>query len=91
MVLRAGRAQQRMTRIAGVYPGAEILLCVTGKGRSERILRAVTALRRLGIDPAAASPAWFVAMGAAVAMDVRPSPYSAEQHAAHRALRQVSE
>lgn len=89
MVLRAGGAHQRMTRVAGVSPGAEILLCVTGKGRSERALRAVTALHRLGIDPAAASPAWFAAMGAAVAMDVRPNPYSAEQHAAHRALRQV--
>ena len=89
MVLRAGGAQQRMTRILGVYPGAEILLCVTGKGRTERVLRAMTALRRLGLDPAAASPAWFAAMGAAVAMDVPLHPYSADQHAAHRALRGV--
>ena len=89
MVLRAGGAQQRMNRFAGVYPGAEILLCVTGKGRSERVFRAVTALRRLGIDLAEASPAWFAAMGAAVAMDVRPRPYSDDQHAAHRALGQV--
>ncbi len=88
-MLRAGGAQQRMTRITGVYPGAEILLSVTGKGRSERVLRAVTALRRLGIDPASVSPAWYAVMGAAVMTDVRPRPYSAEQHAAHRALRQA--
>ena len=88
-VLRAGGPGECMLRIPGVRPGAEVLLCVTGKLRTQRALRIFDAVRRLGIDPGDASPAWIAGVGAALAADLAPRPYSTGQHAAYLALRQV--
>ena len=88
-VLRAGGPGERLCRVTGVRPGAELLLWVTGKGRTARVLRTFAAIRRLGIDPVDVSPPWFARAGAALNADIAPPPYSADQHAAYLAVRRV--
>ena len=88
-VLRAGGPGERLCRVTGVRPGAELLLWVTGKGRTERVLRTFAAIRRLGIEPVDVSPPWFAGAGAALNADIAPPPYSADQHAAYLAVKQV--
>ena len=88
-VLRAGGPDERLCRVAGVRPGAEILLWVTGKGRTGRVLRTFAAIHRLGIDPVDVSPPWFASAGAALHAGLAPRPYSASQHAAYLAVRRV--
>ena len=88
-VLRAGGPGERLCRVTGVRPGAELLLWVTGKGRTEHVLRTFAAIRRLGIDPVDVSPPWFAGAGAALNADIAPPPYSADQHAAHVAVKRV--
>ena len=88
-VLRAGGPGERLCRVTGVRPGAELLLRVTGKGRTERALRMFAAIRRLGIDPVDLSPPWFAGAGVALNADIAPPPYSADQHAAYLAVKRV--
>lgn len=88
-VLRAGGPGERLCRVAGVRPGAEILLWVTGKGRTERGLRTFAAIHRLGIDPVDVSPPWFASAGAALNAGIAPRPYSTSQHAAYLAVRRA--
>lgn len=88
-VLRAGGPGERLCLVTGVRPGAEVLLCVSGKGRTERVLRTFETIRRLGIDPVDVSPSWIAGAGAALSADLAPRPYSAGQHAAYRAVRRV--
>ena len=89
-VLRAGGPGEHLSRVLGVRPGAEILLCVTGKGRTRRVLRTFETIRRLGIDPVDVSPPWIAGAAAALRADVAPRPYSAGQPAAYRAVRRVA-
>jgi len=88
-VLRAGGPGERLCRVTGVCPGAELLLWVTGKGRTGRVLRTLAAIRRLGSDPVDVSPPWFASAGAALNADIAPPPYSADQHAAYLAVKRV--
>ena len=89
VVLRAGGPGERLSRVLGVRPGAEILLCVTGKGRTGRVLRTFETIRRLGIDPVDVSPPWFAGVGVALNAGLAPRPYSADQHAAYLAVKRV--
>lgn len=88
-VLRAGGPGECMCRVTGVRPGAEPLLWVTGKGRTERVLRTFAAIRRRGIDPVDVSPPWFAGAGAALNAGIAAPPYSADQHAAYVAVKRV--
>ncbi len=88
-LLRAGGPGEHLSRLSGIRPGAEILFCLTGKRQTQRALRILAAVRRLGIDPADVSPAWMAGVGSALAAGLAPRPYSAEQHAAYLAVRQV--
>ncbi len=89
LVLRAGWPGAAMVAVTAIVPGAEILLHVTGKGRTERALRAFAAARLLGIDPADISPGWVTGLGAALAENLAPPRYTEAQHAAHRAMRAI--
>ena len=71
--------------IAGVSPGARILLRADGEPGVKAVLTAIDAIEQIGIDPCAvAATYWRMAGNRLAARQLLP-PYTAERHAAHLA------
>ena len=78
-------AQRDIQRIAGVSPGARILLRADGEPGVKAVLTAIDAIEQIGIDPCAvAATYWRMAGNRLAARQLLP-PYTAERHAAHLA------
>ncbi|MFT3819577.1 MAG: DUF2840 domain-containing protein [Rubrivivax sp.] len=82
MVLRACTPGERMQRIAGVRPGAHLLLCAEGEAAVQAVLRRIDAIEALAIDPAGAAPAYWRTLGNRLAARQPLPAYGAERHAA---------
>lgn len=82
MVLQACAPCERMQRIAGVRPGAQLLLCAEGEARVQAVLRRIDAIEALVIEPARAAPAYWHTLGNRLAARQPLPVYSAERHAA---------
>ena len=77
--------QRDVQRIAGVLPGARILLRTDGEPGVKAVLTAIDAIEQIGIDPCAvAATYWRMAGNRLAARQLLP-PYTAERHAAHLA------
>ncbi|WP_439607023.1 DUF2840 domain-containing protein [Hydrogenophaga sp.] len=82
MLLQACTPGERMQRIAGIRPGARLLLCAEGEARVQAVLQRIDAIEALVIDPASAAPAYWHTLGNRLAA-CQPLPvYNAERHAA---------
>ena len=55
----AGRSGNRLQRVPGIRPGAEVLLDASGKARVKRALGAIDGLTANQFDPAHVAPAYF--------------------------------
>lgn len=85
MVLQACTPLDDIQRIAGIQPGARLLLCAEGELQVQSVLPQIDAIETLGIDPAAVSPAYWRTLGNRLTAH-RPLPgYTAERHAAYLA------
>lgn len=82
MVLQACAPCESMQRIAGVRPGAQLLLCAEGEARVQAVLRRIDAIEALFIEPARAAPAYWHTLGNRLAARQPLPVYSAERHAA---------
>lgn len=82
MVLQAGTPGERMQRIAGIRPGARLLLCVEGEARTQAVLQRIDAIEALCIDPAQAAPSYWRTLGNRLAAHQPLPAYDAERHAA---------
>jgi len=82
MVLQACVPGERMQRIAGVRPGAQLLLCTEGEARAQVVLQRIDAIEALGIDPADGAPAYWSTLGNRLAARQSLPVYGAERHAA---------
>ncbi|QKD46344.1 DUF2840 domain-containing protein [Alicycliphilus denitrificans] len=82
MVLQVCTPGERMQRIAGVRPGARLLLCAEGEARVQAVLQRIDAIEALVIDPASAAPAYWHTLGNRLAARQPLPVYSAERHAA---------
>ena len=58
-ILRAVRPGQGYSTIPYVRPGGEILLRLAGQSKVESALKAIEAVRKLGIDPADSEPEYW--------------------------------
>ena len=74
-----------MQRIAGIQPGARLLLCAEGERQVQLLLPQIDAIEALGIDPAAVSPAYWRTLSNRLSARMPLPPYSIERHAAYLA------
>jgi hypothetical protein len=77
------------TVIAGVWPGAAVLLSAAGDGPVRRAFSVIDAVEAVGIDPADASPEYWRVAHNRLAAHEAPRPYGAAEHAAWLARRGV--
>ena len=83
MVLQAPMPFDDAQRVAGVMPGARILLRADGELAVKTVLAAIDAIETDGIDPCAVAATYWRMVGNRLAAR-RPLPaYTAERHAAH--------
>jgi len=82
MVLQACTPLDAVQRIAGIQPGARLLLCAEGERQVQSVLPQIDAIEALGIDPAAVSPAYWLTLGNRLSARMPMPPYSVERHAA---------
>ena len=83
MVLQAPTSFDGAQRIAGVVPGARILLRADGELQVKAVLAVIDGMERGGIDPSAAPPMYWGAVGNYLAAHQPLPEYVPERHAAH--------
>ena len=85
MVLQACTPFDAVQRIAGIRPGARLLLCAEGERQVQLVLPQIDAIEALGIDPAATSPAYWRTLGNRLSAHMPLPVYTTERHAAYLA------
>lgn len=83
MVLQAPTSFDGAQRIAGVVPGACILLRADGELQVKAVLAVIDAMERLGIDPCAVALTYWGTVGDCLAARQPLSVYTPERHVAH--------
>ena len=82
MVLQACTPGERMERIAGIRPGARLLLRAEGEVAVQAVLQRIDAIEALATDPADAAPAYWRTLGNRLSARQPLPAYGAERHAA---------
>jgi Protein of unknown function (DUF2840) len=85
MVLQAPMPFEGAQRIAGVAPGARILLRADGEQQVKAVIEVIDAIETLGIDPAAVAVTYWRMVGNRLAARQPLPNYTTERHAAHLA------
>ena len=83
MLLQAPTSFDGVQRIAGVMPGARILLRADGELQVKAVLAAIDDMERLGIDPCAVVLTYWGTVGNCLAARQPLPEYTRELHAAH--------
>lgn len=83
MVLQAPLPSDDMQRVAGVAPGARILLRADGEQQVKAVLGVVDAIEALGIDACAAAVTYWRTVGNRLAARQPLPGYTDERHVAH--------
>ncbi|MCJ2374445.1 DUF2840 domain-containing protein [Pseudomonas sp. RGM 3321] len=82
MVMQACTPLDAMQRIAGVQPGARLLLHAEGDANVRAVLERIDASEALGIAAIDVSPAYWRTLGNRLAARLALPEYTAERHAA---------
>jgi len=85
MVLQACTPLDAVQRIAGIQPGARLLLCAEGELQVQSVLPQIDAIEALGIDPVTVSPAYWRTLGNRLSARVALPAYTAERHTVYLA------
>lgn len=85
MVLQAPMPSDGAQRIAGVVPGARILLRADGEWQVKAVLEAIDGMETLGIDPCTAAVTYWRTIGNRLVARQPLPAYTPERHAAHLA------
>ncbi len=85
MVLQACTPLDAVQRIAGIQPGARLLLCAEGERQVQAVLPQIDAIEAMGIDLAAVSPAYWLTVGNRLSARLSLPAYTVERHAAYLA------
>ncbi len=85
MVLQAPMPFDGAQRIAGVAPGARILLRADGEQQVKAVLEVIDAIEALSIEPATVAATYWRTVGNRLAARQRLPDYTTERHAAHLA------
>lgn len=87
MVMQAATPLDAVQCIAGVVPGARLLLRVDGKRQVKTVLALIDAIEADGIAPVTVSPAYWRTVANRLAARQAPPAYTAERHIAYLARR----
>ncbi len=87
IVMQAATPLDAIQRIAGVTPGARLLLRVDGKPQVKTVLALIDAIEAQGIAPVAVSPTYWRTVANRLAVRQAPPAYTTERHAAYLARR----
>ena len=87
MVMQAATPLDAIQRIAGVVPGARLLLRADGKPQVKTVLALIDAIEAQGIAPAHVCPAYWRTVPTRLAARQAPPAYTAERHAAYLSRR----
>ena len=90
MVMQACTPHDAVQRIAGVLPGARLLLNADTEHTVRAVLAQIDAIEALGISPSAASPAYWRTVGNRFTARLPLPAYTAARHAAWLAGRALS-
>lgn len=85
MILQACSPLDDIQRIAGIRPGARLLLRAEGEQQVQSVLPHIDAIETLGIDPVAVSPAYWHTLGNRLSARLPLPAYTVERHAAYLA------
>jgi hypothetical protein len=85
MVLQAPMPFDGAQRVAGVAPGARILLRADGEQQVKAVLAVIDAIEALGLDPAVVAVTYWRTVGNRLAARQPLPDYTAERHVAHLA------
>lgn len=88
-VLQAPLPSGGMQRIAGVVPGARLLLRADGEQRVKQVLEVIDAIEASGIDPSAVATIYWGIVGNRLAARQELPEYTVERHAAQLARRSL--
>ena len=88
-IVRAVRRGEPLQTLPFVRPGGDILLKLEGWPKVERVLQAIDAIERLGIDPAAVSPDHWRHVHNRMTAGQEPRDYTPDQHHAYLLRRKV--
>lgn len=85
LVLQAPAPFEDAQRVAGVLPGARILLRADGEVLVKTVLAVIDAIEALGIDPCTVAASYWRMLGHRLGAGLPLPVYTAERHAAHLA------
>jgi len=85
LVLQACTPLDAVQRIAGIQPGARLLLCAEGERQVQSVLPQIDTIEALGVDPVAVSPAYWRTLGNRLFARLPLPVYTSERHAAYLA------
>ncbi|CAG0980121.1 hypothetical protein BURK2_01792 [Burkholderiales bacterium] len=85
MVMQACTPLDVVQRIAGIQPGARLLLCAEGERQVQSVLPQIDAIEALDIDPVSVSPAYWRMLGNRLSARLPLPAYTVERHAAYLA------
>ena len=85
LVMQAPAPFEDAQRVAGVLPGARILLRSDGEAQVEAVLAVIDAIEALGIDPCTVAASYWRKVGHLLGAGLPLPVYTAERHAAHLA------
>jgi len=84
MVMQACASPEGRRRVAGVHPGARVLLIVERPRPLRAVLAQIEAIEALGIAPQDAAPLYWLTLGHRLARRLPLPAYTLEQHALWR-------
>lgn len=82
LVLQAGTLHEPMQRIAGIWPGASVLLQADGDKQVRAVLARVDAIETLGLDPTQVPPRYWRTLGNRLRARMPQPEYTCARHAA---------
>jgi hypothetical protein len=82
-IVQAAAPGDTLQRIAGIVPGATLLLHVRTAAKVQPVLRLIDAIEATRIDPADVAPSYWRMVHNRLAARVEVSPYTPERHAAY--------
>lgn len=88
-IVRAVRRGEPFQTVPFVRPGGDILLCLNGWHKVQRVLAAIDAVEAFGVDPADASPDHWRHVHNRLTANQEPNVYTPERHAAWIGRRRI--
>ncbi len=85
LVLQTCTPLNVVQRVAGIQPGARLLLHAEGEQQVQLVLPQIDTIETLGIDPVSVSPAYWHTLGNRLSARLPLPAYTVERHAAYAA------